>query len=147
MRMTIYVGGGAAMFVCLDLILAIPDMHAVLAGEVKDPVAAALTSAVGLSGFKAVVVVVLVSFISCLLSLQAAASRLLFGYGRDEMVAGSNKYLSQLSPRTHVPVTSLVLCGAIACLISVAGLWLKDAISAIIAFSSSRIDIGFHSIL
>ena len=39
MRMTIYVGGGAAMFVCLALVLSIPDLPAVLAGRVADPVA------------------------------------------------------------------------------------------------------------
>jgi hypothetical protein len=33
MRMTIYVGGGAAMLVFLALILAIPDMQAVIAGS------------------------------------------------------------------------------------------------------------------
>lgn len=55
MRMTIYIGGAAASWVCL-------------------------------------------AFISCLLSLQAAARRLIFAYARDQMIFGS-KYLSRLSLR------------------------------------------------
>src|ERR1700678_3041060 len=39
MRMTIYVGGAAAMLVCVALILAVPDMNAILSGKDTDPVA------------------------------------------------------------------------------------------------------------
>src|SRR5467141_5468604 len=42
MRMTIYVGGAAAMLVCLALILAVPDMRSVIAGKDPDPVASVL---------------------------------------------------------------------------------------------------------
>ena len=66
MRMTIYVGGGAAMFVCLALILAVPNLPAVLAGKVADPVGATLIDALGITGFRAVIVVVLVpSYLAC----------------------------------------------------------------------------------
>ncbi len=93
------------MFVCLALVLAIPDLPAAMSEKVADPVAATLIAAMGEVGFKAVIVVVLVSFLSCLLSLQAAASRLLFAYARDEMIAGSRS-LTRISPRTHVPVNA-----------------------------------------
>lgn len=146
MRMTIYVGGAAAMFVCLALILALPDLPAVLAGRVADPVAATLTDALGPVGFRAVVVVVLVSFASCLLSLQAAASRLLFAYARDEMIIGSAQ-LRRMSPHTHVPLNSLLVTGLIPAGISVAGYWLKDAIATIISFASAGIYIAFQMIV
>src|SRR5205814_1508758 len=84
MRMTIYIGGGAAMFVLLALILAVPNMADVISGKDTDPVATVLRGAVGEIGFRVVIAVVLVSFFSCLLSLQAAASRLLFAYARDK---------------------------------------------------------------
>jgi amino acid transporter len=44
-----------------------------------------------------VIMVVMVSFVSAQLSLQAAASRLLFAYARDDMIVGS-KYLARLRP-------------------------------------------------
>ena len=89
MRLTIYVGGAAALWVCLGLVLAVPDIDAVISGRDKDPVVTLLKSAMGEVGFRVALVVVLVSFVSCLLSLQAAASRLLFSYARDEMIIGS----------------------------------------------------------
>lgn len=78
--MTIYIGGAAAMFACLALILSVPDMAKVLSGEDTDPVATILANAFGPIGSRLVMAVVMVSFISCVLSLQAAASRLLFAY-------------------------------------------------------------------
>ena len=146
MRMTIYIGGGAAMLVCLALILGLPDLPAVLAGKVADPVADTLIAALGMTGFRAVVVVVLVSFLSCLLSLQAAASRLLFSYARDEMIAGSS-YLVRMSPHTRVPVVALAVSGLVPALISIAGFWLTNAIAAIISFATAGIYIAFQMIV
>ena len=47
MRRTIYIGGAAATFVCLSLILAVADIPAVIAGEDTDPVGTVLASAFG----------------------------------------------------------------------------------------------------
>jgi amino acid transporter len=146
MRMTIYVGGGAAMFVCLALILAVPDIGAVIAGKDTDPVATTLRTALGEIGFRAVLAVVLVSFISCALSMQAAASRLLFAYARDEMIAGS-KLFSRISPHTHVPVASLLAAGLVAALIALCGLWLQNAVSTIISFASVGIYMAFQMLV
>lgn len=143
MRMTIYIGGAAAMLVCLALILAIPDLPAALAGKVEDPVADTLTAALGVAGFRAVILIVLVSFLSCLLSLQAAASRLLFAYGRDRMIIASD-YLSRLSPRTHVPNGALLVVGLIPALFALIGIWLADAIATIISFASAGIYLAFQ---
>ena len=146
MRMTIYVGGAAAMLVCLALILAVPDMQSVIAGKDADPVASILRSAVGEVGFRAVIVVVLVSFLSCTLSMQAAASRLLFAYARDEMIAGA-KLFSRISPRTHVPVAALLTAGLVAALIALCGLWLQNAVNTIISFASAGIYIAFQMLV
>ncbi len=146
MRMTIYVGGGSAMFVCAALILAIPDLQAVVSGKIADPVAETLTAAIGSNGFRLVTVVVLVSFLSCLLSIQAAASRLLFSYARDEMIAGSG-YLRLMSSHKHVPMNALLLTWLIPTLISLTGLWLTNAIATIISFAAAGIYIAFQMIV
>jgi amino acid transporter len=146
MRMTIYVGGAAAMWVCLAFVLSIPDVRAVLDGQDKDPVVTILKTATGEIGFRAVIVVVLVSFISCLLSLQAAASRLLFAYARDQMIIGS-RFLSRLSPHTHVPSTALIVTGAIPVLLALAALCLQDAVATIISFAAIGIYIAFQMIV
>jgi amino acid transporter len=146
MRMTIYVGGAAAIFVCLALILAIPDLSAVLQQKDVDPVSTILIAALGRVGFRAVLAVVLVSFVSCILSLQAAASRLLFAYARDEMVVGS-RFLSRVSSRTHVPANALVVCGIVPALIALAGLWLEHAVGTIISFASAGIYLAFQMLV
>jgi amino acid transporter len=112
MRMTIYIGGIAAMFACLALILAVPDMQAVINGTDKDPVTTILNNAFGPVGSKVVMGVVMISFISCVISLQAAASRLLYSYARDEMVIGS-RLLKKISPTTQVPVAALFVSGVL----------------------------------
>jgi amino acid transporter len=146
MRMTIYIGGAAATWVCLAFVLSIADIGAVISGKDKDPIVTLLTAAVGEAGLRAVIVVVLVSFISCLLSLQAAASRLIFAYARDQMIFGS-KYLSRMSPHRHVPATALVTMGAIPALIALCALWLQDAIATIISFAAIGIYVAFQMIV
>jgi amino acid transporter len=146
MRMTIYVGGAAAMWVCLGLILSVPDMHAVIAGKDTDPVATVLRTAMGEWGFRAVIAVVMVSFLSCLISIQAAASRLMFAYARDQMIAGSAR-LSRLSPHTHVPVAALLMAGIIPGLIALSGVWLQNAVNTIVSFAAAGIYISFQMLV
>jgi amino acid transporter len=146
MRMTIYIGGAAASWVCLAFVLSISDIGAVISGKDTDPIVTLLRAAMGEIGFRAVIVVVLVSFISCGLSLQAAASRLIFAYARDQMIFGS-KYLSRMSPGHHVPANALLVMGAIPALIALSALWLQDAIATIISFAAIGIYISFQMIV
>jgi amino acid transporter len=146
MRMTIYIGGAAATWVCLAFVLSISDIGAVMSGKDTDPIVTLLRAAMGTMGFRAVILVVLVSFISCLLSLQAAASRLVFAYARDQMIFGS-KYLSRMSPGKHVPATALIVMGAIPAAIAVSALWLSNAIATIISFAAVGIYISFQMIV
>lgn len=146
MRMTIYIGGFAAMLVCLALVLAIPDLPAALSGQDTDPVATTLRAALGPIGLRAVIAVVMVSFISCLISLEAATSRLLYSYGRDRMIFGS-AHLSTLSPRTRVPVFALLVAGIVPAVISIAGLFLVEMIKTIIVFGSAGIYVAFQMIV
>ncbi|MCT8332357.1 amino acid permease [Leptospira sp. 85282-16] len=146
MRMTIYIGGGAATFVCLALLLAVPNIDKAISGEDSDPVTTTLVSAMGMTGYRMVIGVVMISFLSCLLSLQAAASRLLFSFARDGMIFGS-KYLNHLSKSNKVPVNALVITGLIPILIASIGHWLQDAVTTIISFASAGIYIAFQMVV
>lgn len=146
MRLTIYVGGIAALWVCLGLVLAVPDVAAVMSGKDKDPVVTVLKTAMGETGLRVVIAIVTVSFISALLSLQAAASRLLFAYARDEMIVGS-EHLRHLSPGRHIPAKALLVAGTIPALIAISALWLQNAIATIISFASVGIYMAFQMII
>ncbi|KAB0503845.1 APC family permease [Pseudomonas moorei] len=145
MRMTIYIGGAAAMFACLALILSVPDMAKVLAGEDTDPVATILANAFGPVGSRLVMAVVMVSFISCVLSLQAAASRLLFAYARDEMIVGSSLF-KRLSAN-HVPSFALLVSGLVPAAIVCLGLFMADAVATIVGFAAIGIYVAFQLIV
>jgi len=146
MRLTIYVGGIAALWVCLGLVLAVPDVDAVISGKDKDPIVTILKSAMGDVGLRLVIAIVSISFISCLISLQAAASRLLFAYARDEMIVGSEQ-LRHLSPGRHIPAKALLVAGAIPALIALSAPWLQNAVATIISFAATGIYIAFQMIV
>lgn len=146
MRWTIYVGVGSSAFVCLALILAVPDISKVITGEISDPIGLILTESFGPVGSKSVIVVVMVSFISCVLSLQAAVSRLIFSYARDEMVPGS-KSLSKLSEFSHVPQTALILSAALSAAIICLGFFVKETLSTIISFAVIGIYLAFQMVV
>ncbi|MGE8322860.1 MAG: APC family permease [Pseudomonas sp.] len=146
MRMTIYIGGGAAIFAALALILAVPDIAKVLSGEDSDPMATIMANAFGPIGWRIVTAVIAVSFISCVLSLQAAASRLLYSFARDEMVMGS-KLLKRLSPNTRVPTAALITCGVIPAAIVCAGFYLENAIAIVVSFAAIGIYLSFQMIV
>jgi len=145
MRMTIYVGVAASVFVCLALIVAVRDLPAAINGDDADPVGTILRSEFGPAAARLVIAVVLVSFMSCILSLQAAASRLMFAYARDNMIAGSTR-LSRLSSRS-VPAAALAVAGLIPAAIVSIGYFLQDALATILSFAVGGIYISFQMIV
>jgi amino acid transporter len=146
MRMTIYIGGAAAMFACLSLILSVPDIQKVIAGQDTDPIVTIFANAFGPVASKLIMAVVMISFLSCLLSLQAAGSRLLHAYARDEMIVGS-KLLNKVSSKTHVPVPAILAMTAFTSAIVIVGYWLEDAIATIVSFAAIGIYISFQMIV
>ncbi len=145
MRTTIYVGVSASIFVCLALILAVRDMPAVLSGQDTDPVGNVLRNEFGPVASRLVIAVVLVSFISCILSLQAAVSRLLFSYARDNMIGGSH-FLLRMSSR-NVPSNALALSGIIPALIVITGYFIQDALATIVSFAVAGIYMSFQMVV
>jgi amino acid transporter len=146
MKSTIYVGMSASIFVALALILSLPDVMGVISGRIANPIEDALNVAFGPIGAKAVVVIVLVSFLSCALSMQAAASRLVYAYARDEMVVASG-WLAKVSKTHHVPMNALVLSGLIAGAILVLGMFFADAVNTIVSFAVVGIYAGFQMVV
>ncbi|WP_327583714.1 amino acid permease [Nonomuraea sp. NBC_00507] len=146
MRMTIYVGGAAATFVCLALLLAVPDFAAVVSGADADPVTNVLTTAFGATGLKVVLGVVLLSFLSCALSLQAAASRLLYAYARDDMIAGS-RALRRFSRARRIPPNALLVAAVVPALVVLGSIVSEDALIKIISFAVLGIYLGFQMVV
>lgn len=146
MRMTVYIGGIASMFIALGLILAIPDFQAVMDGTATDPIGALFLSVFGPQGFKVVLVVILVSYLSCTISLQAAASRLLFSMGRDRQLPGST-LLRRFSESRAVPPYALAAAGLLPAAFVIVSLLSADALIAIVSFAALGIYLAFASVV
>ncbi|MDI9976811.1 amino acid permease [Rhodococcus sp. IEGM 1307] len=146
MRRTIYIGGAAATFVCLSLILSVVDFGAVISGEDPDPVATILSDAFGPIGAKIVIVVVLISFVSCALSLQAAASRLIYSYARDGMIVGSRLW-SKFDHHRAVPPYALLFVAVVPGILIVGSAVSTDALTKLISFGAIGIYIAFQMVV
>ena len=108
MWLTVVVGGGSAILSFLGYLLAADDLPAIVAGKVDDPIPAILRSSLGSVGTKVFLVVALTSFLAGVMGQQAAASRLLYSFGRDDMLPAAG-WLARIHPRRHVPVRALVV--------------------------------------
>ncbi len=146
MRRTIYVGGAAATFVTVSLVLSVSDISAVISGEDTDPVSGVLQTAFGSAGSKVILLVVVLSFLSCAMSLQAAASRLAYSYGRDDMIVGSG-LLRKFSQARRIPPYALALAFVIPGVIVLASKFSEDALTKIVSFASLGIYLGFQMVV
>ena len=146
MRMTIYVGGVASFFITLALLLSVPDIGAVISGADPDPVTTVLQDAFGPVGFRVVIGIVLISFLSCALSLQAAASRLIHAYARDHMMPASH-FFSRFSQKRAVPPFALALAATVPAVIIIGSMVSADALTKIVSFAALGIYLGFMMVV
>src|SRR3954462_116741 len=147
MRRTIYIGGAAALLITAALILAQPDFAGIISGENADPVGNVLSDVFGSVGSKVITVIVLISFVSCLLSLQAAASRLIYSYARDRMVFASDA-LSRFSASRHVPPVSLLAAAVLpAAIVAIAEVISDSSLLCVNSFASAGIYIAFQMVV
>jgi amino acid transporter len=96
------------MLSTLSLILAVPDLGAVLAGDEVDPVGAALTASVGETVTRLAFGVFAIGFTACALGLQTGLSRVIWAFARDRALPASG-WLAQLSKREGIPTRAVVV--------------------------------------
>lgn len=146
MVLTIVFGGISAVISFMGYILAAPNLEAIVNGDDADPISAILTDSLGSNGAKAFLVVALIAFISCVLSLQAALSRLLFSFGRDSMLPGS-KWLATLSVRHAVPTNAIIVACIAPMIICLWVFFQPDNLYRATAFAVSGIYIAFQMVV
>ncbi|ORU96840.1 APC family permease [Mycobacterium bohemicum] len=146
MRRTIYIGGAASTFVCLSLILSVTDFGAVIRGDDTNPISTVLTSAFGDVGSRVVLGIVLISFVSCALSLQAAASRLIFSYGRDGMILGS-RLLARFDHKRHVPPYALLAAVVVPGVLIIGTIVSEHPLNKLVSFGTVGVYLGFQMVV
>ncbi|WP_330256959.1 amino acid permease [Nocardia sp. NBC_00565] len=143
MGLTLGVGAIATVVLTLGLIVAVPDFGAVISGDSADPLGEVLDDALGGVGSKVALALIVVGFVSCTLAIQAAATRLVYSFGRDGVIFGAKK-LSTLHPTFHMPPGAI----AVTAIIPAAIAFLPSAtVTRIITFAVVGIYIGFQSVV
>lgn len=112
------------MYAGLALILAIPDLDAVAAGSVIDPIRATLESAFGAWIVTPAFLVVCTGFAAGLVAIQAAVSRVVFALSRDRVLPASDT-LSRLSGAEHLPINAILATTALSAVLLVGAVLLK----------------------
>jgi amino acid transporter len=146
MQLTILVGGISALFSFAGYVLAAPNLQAIVDGKVADPIPAILESTLGSVGAKVFLVVALLAFISCVLSLQAAASRLIFSFARDGMLPG-HRWLAKVSPTSKVPNNALIVACTIPALFCLLIFLNENLLVPITSFAILGIYVAFQMVV
>lgn len=146
MILTILVGGVSALFAFAGYVLAAPNLAAIVSGKDSDPIPGILNATLGAVGGKIFLVIAITAFLSCVLSLQAAASRLLFSFGRDEMLPG-HRWLAKVSPKTKVPTNALIVASTVPALIAFIVFLNSTLLVPITAFAVIGIYVAFQMVV
>ena len=90
--------------------------------------------------------IAITAFLSCVLSLQAAASRLLFSFARDGMLPG-HRWLAKVSTTSKVPTNALIVACTVPALIAVL-VWMNaDLLYPVTAFAVLGIYVAFQMVV
>lgn len=125
--------------------LAAPNLQAIVDGEIADPIPTILEDSLGLAGSKVFLVITVTAFISCVLSLQAAGSRLIYSSARDRMLPMSS-WLSHMSPKHAVPTNALLVACVVPILICLYVYVDPGQLPRVTAFAVLGIDISFQAV-
>ncbi len=146
MIMTILIGGVSALFAFGGYVLAAPNLADIVSGKDADPIPGILNATLGVVGGKIFLVVALTAFLSCVLSLQAAASRLLFSFARDGMLPG-HRWLSKVSSTTKVPTNALIVACTVPAIIALIVYLNSNLLVPVTAFAIIGIYIAFQMVV
>lgn len=146
MILTVVVGGVSGLLSYAGYVLAAPDLPAIMSGEEPDPITAILESSLGTAGSKVFLVVIITAFLSCVLSLQAAGSRLLYAFARDRMLPASD-WLAHVSQRHAVPTNALLVVCVVPAVIAVLVFLEEGVLARVTAFAVLGIYVSFQAVV
>ncbi|WP_416966817.1 APC family permease [Streptomyces sp. 4F14] len=133
--------GAVVLFSGLALVLAVPDMRAVVAGTVQDPTAETAQAAMGSGVTKPLFVLIVIGFIASALAAQTSASRIIWSFARDEVLPASGR-LAALTRRGQYPLTAVLTAGAVSVAVLCAGVSARFY-NTLVSFSTGGFFIAF----
>jgi amino acid transporter len=134
---SLVLGGVLVMVACLGIVLAIPDMPAVLSGKDTNPIATTLEHAFGSGAGRTLLIALAIGFTSSMLAVQTAVTRAIWASARDKTLPG-NRWLGQLNGKEHLPRFAIGLT------VIIAGVLLFFGTSKVFALLVSFSAFGFY---
>ncbi len=145
MILSIVFGAISAIISILGYLLASPNLMNIVNGKIADPIPAILNETLGETGATVFIIIAVIAMLSCILSLQAALSRLIFSFSRDQMLPGS-AWMSKLS-KNSVPDNAMIVSCLLPVLICVWVWFQPDNLARITAFAVIGIYISFQMVV
>ena len=130
------------MYSSLAIILAIPDLKAVAAGNVADPVYDTLTTQLGTDIAKPVEALFVIGFLASFLALQTSASRIIWSSSRDGALPGA-VVLSRLSKGARQPVPALLVTTVVGAALFLLSNAASDIYTLMVNFTSGSFYLAF----
>lgn len=128
------------MYAGLAIILAIPDIGEVVAGNVGDPITDTLATKLGVGISTPLFVVIVVGFLASFMALQASVSRVIFSFARDRALPASG-FLGRLSTEDRLPINAILLsAGITAALFLLAN---SDIYATLVSFTTGGFYVAF----
>jgi amino acid transporter len=140
---TLGVGGAVSIYLVFALLVAVPDIGAIIGGADAAPIDAILAAQFGDVGSKIALAMILFAFVSCTIAIQGASIRLVYSFARDGMIPGA-RVLSRVNPRFHMPPGAVLVATIIPAVIT---LLPSATVAKIITFAVIGIYIGFQSVV
>ncbi|RPH30120.1 amino acid permease [Buttiauxella warmboldiae] len=145
MILSIVFGAISAVISILGYLLSSPDLIDIVNGKIADPIPTILNQALGETGATIFIVVAIIAMLSCILSLQAALSRLIFSFSRDNMLPGSH-WMAKISKHS-VPDNAMIVSCLLPVIICVWVYFQPDSLARITAFAVIGIYISFQMVV
>ena len=140
---TLAIGGAVSIYLVFALLVAVPDIGAIISGADAAPIDGILASQFGDVGSKVALALILFAFVSCTIAIQGASIRLVYSFARDGMIPGA-RTLSRVDPRFHMPPGAVLVATVLPAIIT---LLPSATVAKIITFAVIGIYIGFQSVV
>ena len=100
------------MYAGLAIILAIPNIGEVVAGNVGDPITDTLAAKLGTGISTPLFAVIVIGFLASFMALQASVSRVIFAFARDRALPASG-FLGRLATEDRLPINAILLTSVV----------------------------------
>lgn len=141
MIFSILIVGSVVLYTALAVILSMPSIEDAVSGASADPVADTIIFHLGVEVVAPLFGMFVLAFLATFITAQAAASRVIWGFARDNMLPASGS-LSKLSSKAKIPANAIVVTAIVPVLVVLTSLW-GAGYSTLVLFAIAGFYISF----